>query len=170
MSKYISLGTMSGTSMDGIDLSIINSDGETNTSVIDNFFFEYSSDFKKELINIRKEVLQKDDLTLKKGLINDLSRKITLLHVEAIQEFLKKNSTIKLDLIGYHGHTLIHKPEQGFTFQLGNPELMAQLLKTFLIPKVFFLISALVKIFLLSSLPEGSPTIVVPPPNNTIGV
>ncbi len=55
MSKYISLGTMSGTSMDGIDLSIINSDGETNTSIIDNFFFEYSSDFKKELINIRKD-------------------------------------------------------------------------------------------------------------------
>jgi len=55
MSKYISLGTMSGTSMDGIDLSIINSDGETNTSVIDNFFFEYSSDFKKELINIEKK-------------------------------------------------------------------------------------------------------------------
>jgi anhydro-N-acetylmuramic acid kinase len=53
-----------------------------------------------------------------------------LLHVEAIHEFLKKNSSIKLDLIGYHGHTLIHKPEQGFTFQLGNPELMAQLLKT----------------------------------------
>ena len=130
MSKYISLGTMSGTSMDGIDLSIINSDGETNTSIIDNFFFEYSYDSKKELINIRKEVLQKDDLTLKKVLINDLSRKITLLHVEAIQEFLKKNSTIKLDLIGYHGHTLIHKPEQSFTFQLGNPELMAQLLKT----------------------------------------
>ena len=39
MSKYISLGTMSGTSMDGIDLSIINSDGETDTSIIDNFFF-----------------------------------------------------------------------------------------------------------------------------------
>ncbi len=56
--------------------------------------------------------------------------RLHLLHVEAIQEFLKKNSTIKLDLIGYHGHTLIHKPEQGFTFQLGNPELMAQLLKT----------------------------------------
>ncbi len=33
-------------------------------------------------------------------------------------------------MIGYHGHTLIHKPEQAFTFQLGNPELMAQLLKT----------------------------------------
>ena len=65
MSKYISLGTMSGTSMDGIDLSIINSDGESYTSVIDNFFFEYSSDFKKELINIRKEVLKKDDLSSK---------------------------------------------------------------------------------------------------------
>ena len=130
MSKYISLGTMSGTSMDGIDLSIINSDGESYTSIIDNFFFEYSSDFKKELINIRKEVLKKDDLSSKKALIKDLSRKITLLHVEAIHEFLKKNSSIKLDLIGYHGHTLIHKPEQSFTFQLGNPELMAQLLKT----------------------------------------
>ena len=130
MSKYISLGTMSGTSMDGIDLSIINSDGESDTSIIDNFFYQYSSEFKKELINIRKEVLQKDDLISKKALINELSRKITLLHTEAIQEFLKKNSSIKLDLIGYHGHTLIHKPEQGFTFQLGNPELMAQLLKT----------------------------------------
>ena len=124
------VGLMSGTSMDGIDLSIINSDGETSTSVIDNFFSKYSSDFKKELITIRNEVLQKEDLTSKKALINDLSRKITLLHVEAIQEFLRKNSAIKLDLVGYHGHTLIHKPEQGFTFQLGNPELMAQLLKT----------------------------------------
>jgi anhydro-N-acetylmuramic acid kinase len=121
---------MSGTSMDGIDLSIINSDGENNTSIIDNFFFEYSSDFKLELINIRKEILKKNDLISKKSIINDLSRKITLLHVEAINKILKKNPLTKLDLIGYHGHTLIHKPEQGFTFQLGNPELMAQLLKT----------------------------------------
>lgn len=130
MNNYISLGTMSGTSMDGIDLSIINSDGENNTSIVDNFFFEYSSDFKLELINIRKEVLQKNDLISKKPIINDLSRKITLLHVEAINKILKKNPLTKLDLIGYHGHTLIHKPEQAFTFQLGNPELMAQLLKT----------------------------------------
>lgn len=130
MNNYISLGTMSGTSMDGIDLSIINSDGENNTSIIDNFFFEYGSDFKLELINIRKEILQKNDLISKKPIINDLSRKITLLHVEAINKILKKNPLTKLDLIGYHGHTLIHKPEQGFTFQLGNPELMAQLLKT----------------------------------------
>ena len=130
MNKYISLGTMSGTSMDGIDLSIINSDGESDISVIDNFFYEYNTDIKKELINIRKEVLQKDDLITKKLIINDLSRKLTLLHVEAIKEFLKKNSEIKLDLVGFHGHTLIHKPEQGFTYQLGNPELMVQLLKT----------------------------------------
>ena len=47
---------------------------------------------------------------------------------------------------------------------------LKNLLKTFLIPEVFFLISALVRIFLLSSFPEGSPTIVVPPPNKTIGV
>ncbi len=39
MNNYSSLGTMSGTTMDGIDLSIINSDGENNTSIIDNFFF-----------------------------------------------------------------------------------------------------------------------------------
>jgi len=130
MSKYFSLGTMSGTSMDGIDLSIISSDGEAETKVIDNLFFEYSLDFKKELIQIRKEIIKKDDLIDKRALIDDLSRKITILHTEAIQIILKKNSNIKLDLIGYHGHTLIHKPEQGFTFQLGNPELMSQLLKT----------------------------------------
>jgi anhydro-N-acetylmuramic acid kinase len=130
MSKYFSLGTMSGTSMDGIDLSIINSDGEADTNLIDNFFFKYSLDFKKELIQIRKEVLKKNDLISKQTLIHDVSRKITLLHVEAIKKILKKNPNVKLDLIGYHGHTLIHKPEEGFTFQLGNPELMSQLLKT----------------------------------------
>ena len=69
MNNYISLGTMSGTSMDGIDLSIINSDGENNTSIVDNFFFEYSSDFKLELINIRKEVLKN---------INSINNKFSL--------------------------------------------------------------------------------------------
>jgi anhydro-N-acetylmuramic acid kinase len=121
---------MSGTSMDGIDLSIINSDGEKETSIIDNFFFKYTSNFKDELIAIRKEILKKDDLITKKALIDDLSRKITLLHIEAIQKIINKNPDIKLNVIGYHGHTLIHKPFEGFTFQLGNPELMAQLLKT----------------------------------------
>ena len=90
MSKYFSLGTMSGTSMDGIDLSIISSDGEAETKVIDNLFFEYRLDFKKELIQIRKEIIKKDDLIDKRALIDDLSRKITLLHAEAIQIILKK--------------------------------------------------------------------------------
>ena len=57
MSKsYCSLGLMSGTSMDGVDASIIQSDGETKYEVILDKYFEYPKDIYKDLTKLRDEI------------------------------------------------------------------------------------------------------------------
>jgi anhydro-N-acetylmuramic acid kinase len=129
MVKFTAIGTMSGTSMDGIDISLICSDGEYSLEVIDNNYLEYNSNFKSKLIKIRKEILKISDLEEKNKLVNDISRELTILHVEAINQLLKNNPKYESEIVGFHGHTLLHKPDDHFTFQLGNPDLMANLLK-----------------------------------------
>ena len=52
--SFIALGLMSGTSLDGIDASIIKSDGENNLDIIDNKYLNYPEEFRKKLRNILK--------------------------------------------------------------------------------------------------------------------
>ena len=59
---YSSLGLMSGTSLDGIDTSLIASDGEKNIEIIDNKFVNYSSEFRNKLTNYIKKVHSKEDI------------------------------------------------------------------------------------------------------------
>ena len=60
MSKeYTALGLMSGTSGDGIDASIIKSDGETNTAVILDKYFEYNKDIYKNIHNLKEGINNK---------------------------------------------------------------------------------------------------------------
>ena len=47
--SFIALGLMSGTSLDGIDASIIKSDGENNLDIIDNKYFNYPEEFRERL-------------------------------------------------------------------------------------------------------------------------
>ena len=55
---YTSLGLMSGTSMDGVDASIISSDGEEQYDSIFNEYFEYDGDLYKDLVNLRNKTLK----------------------------------------------------------------------------------------------------------------
>ena len=63
MSKsYYSLGLMSGTSMDGVDASIIQSDGETKYKVIIDKYFRYPQGIYKNLIKLRDKIRSSKDL------------------------------------------------------------------------------------------------------------
>ena len=59
---YTALGTMSGTSMDGVDVSIIQSDGEDNYKVIKDKYFEYPQAIYKHLTKLRDKIKSSKDL------------------------------------------------------------------------------------------------------------
>ena len=119
---------MSGTSMDGVDVSLIKSDGiDQFTNVLDEYY-EYDEGLYKELINIRNLVLKIYDLKKYSTELNEIEKKITFFHSKIINEIsLKYNDEI--DFIGFHGQTIFHNSDQKISKQLGDGNLMSQLTK-----------------------------------------
>ena len=135
----VALGLMSGTSLDGIDVAIIKTDGE----IITEFGAFITVPYKDKLRDrIRAEInnaknFADDSKGLQEYFTNvkdaNLERDITLAHAEAV-ESLVKGTGVKPDIIGFHGQTVIHKPnlpvERAFTWQMGDGKLLAERTKT----------------------------------------
>ena len=125
---YTALGLMSGTSMDGIDASIISSDGDKEYSVIVNKYYKYDEKFRDDLVRIRSKILTYEDLTYFENEIGTLERELTLLHANAANDVAKKND-LNIDFIGFHGHTLFHDSKKKISKQIGDGNLLSQLCK-----------------------------------------
>ena len=125
---YTSLGLMSGTSMDGVDASVIKSDGENNYEPVFDKYFEYDEVIYSDLLNLRDKINSKKDLTTNSSQINELERKITLFHAKISEEIIK-NVGIDVDLIGFHGQTIFHNAQQKISKQIGDGNLLSSLLK-----------------------------------------
>ena len=125
---YTSIGLMSGTSMDGIDISIIQSDGQYEFYNILDDYFEYDVYLQEELIRLRDIILNQNDLLKNSKELGSLERKITVFHAEKINQILSKYK-YQIDLIGFHGQTIFHDPQKKITKQLGDGKLLSQLLK-----------------------------------------
>ncbi|MDA9158117.1 anhydro-N-acetylmuramic acid kinase [Candidatus Pelagibacter sp.] len=125
---YTSLGLMSGTSMDGIDASIIRSDGENEYQSIFDEFFEYDQALYKDLVNLRNKINSSNDIIVNSELVSEIERKITLYHAEICNKIINK-SNYEVDLIGFHGQTIFHDASQKISKQLGDGSLLSSLLK-----------------------------------------
>ena len=125
---YTALGLMSGTSMDGIDASIISSDGDREYSVIVDKYYKYDEKFRDDLVHIRSKILTNEDLTSFQTEIKALERELTLLHANAANDIVKKND-LNIDFIGFHGHTLFHDSKKKISKQIGDGNLLSQLCK-----------------------------------------
>ena len=125
---YTSLGLMSGTSMDGIDASIIRSDGENEYESTFDEFFEYDQALYKDLVNLRNKINSANDIIVNSELVSEIEGKITLYHAEICNKIINK-SDYEVDLIGFHGQTIFHDASQKISKQLGDGSLLSSLLK-----------------------------------------
>ena len=129
MSKfYNSLGLMSGTSMDGVDASIIQSDGETKYKVIIDKYFEYPQIIFENLTKLRDKIKSLEDLKKLSKEVKNIEKEITIFHAKAVNQILKKTK-VKVDFIGFHGQTIYHNAEEKISRQLGDGKLLSKITK-----------------------------------------
>ena len=130
MKKLITaIGAMSGTSCDGIDLSIVKSNGEDSLNLIEDYFFPYEKKTKLKIRKFKEKIEKVIDLEINKNEIAALEKEITFLHFKAINLFLAKVKINKseIDLVGLHGHTIFHSFYNKITKQLGDGKALSKL-------------------------------------------
>ena len=110
--NFVSLGIMTGTSLDGVDLSIIKSDGCNNVIFLGGKTFSFDSYLKRSIISILGS-------RRRDSIIDIIERKYTDYIIKKISEFLKLRKE-KIDIIGFHGQTITHNPKLKFSWQLGD--------------------------------------------------
>ena len=126
--NYISLGLMSGTSMDGIDASIIKSNGEDKYEAVFDKYFEYDEEIYRKLINMRNKIDSSRDLQINSILLDSLEREITLFHASICKKIIR-NYSFNIDIIGFHGQTIFHNANEKISQQLGDANLLSSLIK-----------------------------------------
>ena len=129
MSKsYCSLGLMSGTSADGVDASIIQSNGDNEYKVILDKYFVYSQDIYENIHNLKDKISNSKDLENLSNKIELLEKDITLYHANVTNEIIKE-SKLNIDLVGFHGQTIFHNAKEKISKQLGDGKLLSLLTK-----------------------------------------
>jgi len=104
------IGLMSGTSLDGIDQV------RTGPSLTQ----PYPADFRDALRGIL-------GATEPSFAISAIERRLTELHAEAVADLRRRHGLADIELIGFHGHTILHRPDERRTWQIGDGTLLARL-------------------------------------------
>ena len=126
--SYTAIGLMSGTSMDGVDASIIKSDGLGQFNNILDEYYEFDDKLHQKLIDLRNLIITKADLVDFSDELNVLEREITIFHSKIVNK-ISLNYKEKIDLVGFHGQTIFHNSYEKISKQLGDGQLLSQLTK-----------------------------------------
>lgn len=122
------IGLMSGTSMDGIDVALIRTDGEHAVERGPSRTYAYPPEFRAAIMAAVTEARTLTCRTATPGMLADFERALTKRHADVVDQFLKDHALEKssVDLLGFHGQTVLHRPEERLTVQLGDGDLLAR--------------------------------------------
>ncbi|WP_452223572.1 anhydro-N-acetylmuramic acid kinase [Lacinutrix chionoecetis] len=120
--EYNVIGVMSGTSLDGIDLALVN--------------FSLQDKWKFKIITAETSYYEEDWVDKLRSLSQYSKEELVELDINytnylagVINKFIKKNNINSIDAICSHGHTALHEPKKGLTYQIGNLSVLASLIK-----------------------------------------
>jgi anhydro-N-acetylmuramic acid kinase len=126
LSELLAIGLMSGTSRDGIDAALIRTDGEGMVAPVAFHAMPYHDGFRMRLTEacLRAMQMERPDF---EPLIASVETELTELHVQAIADLLGRSGREagEIAVIGFHGHTVAHRPERGWTWQIGDGAALA---------------------------------------------
>lgn len=123
------VGMMSGTSMDGIDVAMIETDGEDFVRRGPGRTFPYTREFRRKLGDAVGEARAVTDRTARSGCLAEVETELTLLHADKLAAFLAEAGVdrAQVNVVGFHGQTVLHRPKEKLTVQLGDGERLAEL-------------------------------------------
>jgi len=116
--RLLALGLMSGTSCDGVDAALIETDGRADIVCGAWLTRPYDAEFQSRLRSVLGG----------RGPIADVERELTERHAAAVHDLLAECGLTpdQVDAIGFHGQTILHEPERGRTWQIGDGAMLAQ--------------------------------------------
>lgn len=119
-SNYKVIGVMSGTSLDGIDLAYVEfvKNSKWNYTILKAATHEYDPVWKDKLMNL---------VNIAMGDLQAIDIDYTHYLAQIINNFIETNKILDIDAICSHGHTALHQPQKGLTYQIGNKSMLAKL-------------------------------------------
>jgi anhydro-N-acetylmuramic acid kinase len=122
------VGLMSGTSLDGVDAALIETDGEDVARPLASLTIPYSADTRALLRAALEEARGVAEGAPIPYAIRDAEQHLTQAHAEAVKALLKKAGLTadQVALVGFHGQTILHRPERHWTWQIGDGAALAR--------------------------------------------
>jgi anhydro-N-acetylmuramic acid kinase len=122
------IGLMSGTSLDGVDVAMIETDGKRIKGFGPTGYRPYTPHERTLLRQALTEAVHLPQRDARPGILSAAERAVTIAHAEAVAAFTAQNriSREEIDIVGFHGQTVLHRPERGLTVQIGDAAALAK--------------------------------------------
>jgi anhydro-N-acetylmuramic acid kinase len=122
------LGLMSGTSLDGVDVALLETDGRQIKAFGPTGYRPYGATERGLLRQALVEAVNLTTREARPGVLRAAEQVVTLAHAEAVAVFLAQNhlAAEHIDIVGFHGQTVLHRPERRLTVQIGDAAALAK--------------------------------------------
>ncbi|MDQ0469024.1 anhydro-N-acetylmuramic acid kinase [Labrys wisconsinensis] len=127
MALLTALGLMSGTSMDGIDLALIETDGAAAVRMGPSASLDYDDAERSLLRQALRDAAAMTDRAARPGVLAEAERRLTASHATLVRRFLAEQAIEprQVAVIGFHGQTVLHRPAERLTVQIGDGAALA---------------------------------------------
>jgi anhydro-N-acetylmuramic acid kinase len=122
------IGLMSGTSLDGVDVALIETDGRRVRAFGPSGYRPYTDKERGLLLQALTEAVNLPQRDARPGILREAERAVTLAHAEAVATFTAQHRIAReeIDIVGFHGQTVLHRPAQKMTVQIGDATALAK--------------------------------------------